>query len=117
AYRPGDLRVDRVTGTARRGGMVSFVEYEERTGPQLAEPVAQRAGVHLVDEETVRDQEARVGRPWVDPEATLLPHPRDVLTVEHDERETEARVELALPLIDHRWGARDDDLAGLLAVE
>src|SRR5947208_15702787 len=53
--------------------------------------------------------------PWVDPETTLLPHPRDVLAVEHDERETEARLELAVPLIDHRWGARDDDLADLLA--
>ena len=112
---PGDLRVDGVLRAARRGGVVGLVEDEQRAGPEVAEPVAQRGGVGLVDEQAVRDQEPRVGRPGVDPVAPLLPDPGDVVLVEDLEDHPEAVFQLILPLQEHRRRAGHDDVLDLLA--
>ena len=112
---PGDLRVDGVLRAARRGGVVGLVEDEQRAGPEVAEPVAERGGVGLVDQQPVRDQEPRVGRPGVDAVAPLLPDPGDVVLVEDLEDHPEAVLQLVLPLQEHRRRAGDDDVLDLLA--
>ena len=88
---PGDLRVDGVPRAAGRGGVVGLVEDEQRAGPEVAEPVAQRAGVGLVDQQPVRDEEPRVRRPGVDAVAALPADAGDVVLVEDLERQAEAR--------------------------
>ena len=87
---PGDLRVDGVFLAARRGGVVGFVEDQQRAGAEVAEPVAQRAGVGLVDQQAVRDQEPRVRAPRVDAEAALAADPLHVVLVENLEDQAEA---------------------------
>ena len=112
---PGDLRVDRVLRAARRRGVVGLVEDQQRAGAEVAEPVAQRCSVSLVDQQPVRDQEPGVGRPGIDPVATLLTDPGDVLLVEDLEDHPEPVFQLVLPLVEHRWRARHDDVLDLLA--
>ena len=111
----GDLRVDGVFRAAGRGGVVGLVEDQQRAGPEVAEPVAQRGRVRLVDQQSVRDQESRVGRPGIDAVASLLPDPGDVLLVEDLEDHAEAVLQLFLPLEEHGRRAGDDDVLDLLA--
>ena len=112
---PGDLRVDGVFRAARRGGVVGLVEDEQRAGAEVAQPVAQRGRIGLVDQQPVRDEEARVGRPGIDAVAPLLPDPGDVVLVEDLEDQAEAVLQLLLPLEEHRRRAGDDDVLDLLA--
>ncbi len=56
-------------------------------------------------------------RPGVDREATLLPHPPDVVSVKDHKRQAEALVQFFLPLQQDRRGRRDDDPADALAHE
>src|SRR5208282_3795429 len=79
---PGDLRLDRVLRPARGRGVVGLVENQQRAGAEGAEPVAQRCGVSFVNQQAVRDQKPGVGRPGIDPVATLLTYPGDVILVE-----------------------------------
>ncbi len=114
---PGDLGVDGVFGSARRGGVVGLVEDEQGAGPEVAKPVAQRRGVGFVDEQAVRDQEPGVGGPGVDAVASFPPDIGDVILVEDLEDHAEAGFELILPLQEHRRRAGDDDVLDLLAQE
>jgi len=47
----GDLGVDSVARPTGRGGVVGFVQDEQSAGAELAQPVAQRRGVGLVDQQ------------------------------------------------------------------
>ena len=69
-----------------------------------------RAGgdVGLVDEQAVRDDEARVRGPGIRREAALPPQSREVLPVEDHERQPELRLQLVLPLPDHPGRRRDE---------
>ena len=53
----GDLRVDGVALAAGRGRVVGLVEDQQRAAAEVAEPVAQRSSVRLVDQQAVRDEE------------------------------------------------------------
>ena len=112
---PGDLRIDRILRAARRGGVVGLVEDEQRSGPEVSEPVTKCGGVGLVDQQSVRHQEPRVCRPRVDPVSPLLPDPGDVLLVEDLEDHAEAVLELFMPLQEHRWRTGHHDILNLLA--
>ncbi|MFI5460732.1 MAG: hypothetical protein ACHRXM_35415 [Isosphaerales bacterium] len=94
---------------------MSFVEDQERAGPEVAKPVAQGACVGFVDEQAVRDEEARVCSPWIDTVAPLLPDPGDVVLVEDLEDHSEAVFQLILPLQEHGRWAGHDDVLNLLA--
>ena len=102
---PGDLRVDGVVRAARGRGVVGLVEDQQRAGPEVAEPVAQRGGVRL------RRSAARA-RPgtgvWVVHGLTPKPRSRrdagDVVLVEDLEDQAEAALQLVLPLQEHDGG-------------
>ncbi len=96
-------------------GVVGLVEDQERAGAEVAEPVAERGGVRLVDQQPVRDQEPGVSRPRIDAVAPLLADPCDVLLVEDLEDQPEAVFQLVLPLVEHRRRAGHDDVLDLLA--
>jgi len=107
------LRESRVDGVLRpRGGrgVVRLVEDEKRAGLEVAQPVAERAGVGLVAQERVREDEPRVSRERVDAIAPLAPAGENEIAVEDREGEAEAAVELVAPLEDDRGRAGDDDL-------
>ena len=109
ADRPSELRLDAVTPTARRGGMVSLVEDEQTAGQKGSEPFAQRVSVNRVNEQVVRDQEATVRAPGIHAETALLPDLREVGAVEDREQQAEALFHLRLPLLQHRGGGSDND--------
>ena len=107
------LRQGRVDGVLRAGGgggVVGFVEDEERAGLEVAEPVAERARVGLVAQEGVRQDEAGVGGEGVDAVAPLAAPGENEVSVEDGEREAEAAVQLVAPLEDDGGRAGDDDL-------
>ena len=99
---PGDLRVDGVLLAAGRGGVVGLVQDEQRAAAEVAQPVAERAGVGFVDQEPMRDEEPGVGAPGIDAEAALAADPLHVLLVEDLEGQAEAVLQLVLPLVEHR---------------
>ncbi len=109
AHGPGDLRVDGIARPACRSRVVGLVNDEHGARPEVAEPVTKARGVGLVDQKPVRDQEAGVGGPRVDRKAALATHRGDEAAIENDEAEAEARLELFLPLEQHRRRAGDDD--------
>ena len=109
AYGARDLRIDRITGAARRGGVVRFVEDQQRLRGELAEPVAQSRSISLINEKAVGDQKAGVGGPRIDREAAFAAHPRNICAVENGESETETGLQLILPLVQHRRRTRNDD--------
>ena len=102
AHGPGDLRVDGVPLAARRGGVMGLVEDQQRAAAEGPQPVAERPGVGLVDQQAMRDQEAGMRAPRIDAEAALAPDPLHVLLVEDRKRQAEAGVEFVLPLQEHR---------------
>ena len=90
----GDLRVDGVLLAAGRGGVVGLVEDQQRAAAEVAQPVAQRAGVGLVDQQAVRDEEPGVRAPGIHAVAALAPDPGDVVLVEDLEGQAEAALQL-----------------------
>jgi hypothetical protein len=70
--------------------VVSLVEDQQGAGPEVAEPVAQRAGVRLVDEQPVPDEEAGVGGPRVGAVPPLAADMDDVVLVQDLEPQAEA---------------------------
>ena len=114
---PRDPAVDGVAVVGGRGGVVGFVEDEERAWAECAEPVTKRAGVGLVDQEFGRDEPAGVDAPGVHRPAAFLADPLHREAVEDIEDEAEAGFEFALPLRHHRRRADDDDVLDATAEE
>ncbi len=82
---------------------MGLVEDQERAGREVAEPVAQRAGVGLVEQEAVRDEEAACGCvQGLTPKPRSRRTPGDVVAVEDLEDEAEAALQLVLPLQERR---------------
>ena len=117
ADRTGELGFDPVAPAARGGGVVGLVEDQQAPGQHRSQPLAQGVGVAGVDQQIVGDQEAAVGAPRVDPEAAFPAHAREIRSVENLEDESEAVLQLALPLLQHRGRRRDDDGVRLPAQE
>ena len=113
----GDLGVDGIALTARRSGVVRFVQDQEAPGTERAQPIRQRARIGLIDQQTVRDEESRVRGPGVDPKPPLSANVLDVVLVEYLEMEAEAAVQFFPPLEKHRRGAGDDNVAHFLSQE
>ena len=110
-----ELRVDGVARAAGGGGVVGFIEDEQRVRRQGAEPVAHRSAVVFVDEQLVRDEEARVSGPGVDAEAAFLADAFHVGAVHDLEDQAEAGFEFVFPLQQHRGRAGDDDVVDATA--
>ena len=117
ANRAGELGFDSVASAARGGSVVGLVEDQQAPGQHRPQPLAQRVRVARVDQQVVGDQEAAVGAPRVDTKAALPAHAREIRPVETLEDESEAVLQLALPLLQHRRRRRDDDGVGLPAQE
>src|ERR1039458_16157 len=98
ADRPRDVGVDGVSLAARWGRMMGFVQDEEAAWVEGAEPVAKRPGVGLVNQEALRNQKARVGRPRVNPEAALAAHFLNVILVQDFKPQAKAGIEFVAPL-------------------
>ena len=111
----GNFRVNRVAGAAGRGGVVGFVEDQQRARAEFAQPVAQRRGVGFVNQQPLRHQKAGVGGPRVRPEAARLPHLGQIRLVENLERQAKAGFHLVLPLQQHGRRTGHHDLPRLLA--
>ena len=103
----GELGLDAVASAARRRRVVCFVQDQQAARRQLAQPLAHRIRVGRVDEQIVRHDEAAVGAPRVDPEATLAAHLRQIGAVKNDEQKAEAFLHLRLPLLHYGSGGRD----------
>ena len=67
--------------------------------------------------QVVRDEEAAVGTPGIDPEAAFATHPGHVGAVEYLADEAEAVFEFGLPLFDDRGRRGHDDHLGLAALD
>ena len=98
ADSPRDPAVDGVAVVGGRGGVVGLVENEQRAGPQRAEPVAQGAGVGLIDQEPRGDEPAGVGGPRVHGPAAFLADAFHRLPIECFEEQAEPGFELVAPL-------------------
>ena len=99
--RARNLRIDGVTLSARRRGVVRFIEDQEGAWAECPEPVAERSGVGLVDKQSVGDKKTGMGGPRIDAETSLTANPCDEIFVEDFERQTEALLEFILPLEQH----------------
>src|SRR5438132_1028393 len=77
----GDLRIDSVLLTAGRSGVVRFIENQERSRAELVQPIPQPACVGFVDQQTMRDKETRMCRPWIHAETALASNVLYVLFV------------------------------------
>ena len=106
---PRELRLDAVAPAARRCRVMRLVEDEQAPRPHRAEPGPHRIGVARIDQQVVRHEEPAVGHPRIHPEAALATHPTQVGAVEDLEHQTEAILQLALPLLQHRRRRGDDD--------
>src|ERR1039457_990832 len=106
--RPRDVGVDGVSLAARWGRMMGFVKDGEAAWAEGTEPVAKRPGVGLVNQEALRNQKARVGRPRVDPEAALAAHFLNVILVQDFKPQAESGVEFVPPLEQHGRRAGHD---------
>jgi hypothetical protein len=94
---------------------MGLVEDEHRARREHPQPVTQRRGVLLFAQQGVRDDEARVGVPWIDAEALFPTTTGDVLAVENLKAQTEAGIEFITPLQHNRWRRADNDATHLLA--
>src|SRR4051794_27581985 len=92
-----------------------FIENEQRAALEVAEPITEWCGINLIDQETVRHEEARVRAPWVYAEAAVLADLLHVILVEDFKCQTEASLQFVLPLEQHRRRTTDDDLSSLLS--
>lgn len=97
----GELAVDAAAAAGGGGGVVGFVQDQEVAGAVLVEPLGQGAGVGLVDQQAVADQEAAVGAPGIDVEAALAADLGEVGAVEDHKQEPETLIQLCLPLLEH----------------
>ena len=81
--------------------MVSFVQNQKRTRAEIVEPGAHRTRVGLVDQQFVRNQEARESFPSVHGVSALAADFFHVGAVENLEGKTEATFHLIFPLQNH----------------
>ena len=101
ADRASEFRFDPEPPSSRRRGMVRFVEYQQASGQEIAQPFAHGIGVVRIDQEIMGDQEPTMRPPWIHPEAPLSANPREIESIEDNEDETEAFLEFRLPLFEH----------------
>src|ERR1039458_7473844 len=94
---------------------MGFVQDEEAAWAEGAEPVAQRPGVRLVNQEALRNQKPRVRGPGVDPEAALAAYSLNVILVKNFKPQAEAGIEFVAPLEQHGRRAGHDNFSHLLA--
>src|SRR5258708_33647001 len=73
AHGAGELAIDRITYAAGRRRMVRLVKDEERARPEVGQHVPETAHIGLVDQQRVRDDEPRAGRPRIGGVAALAP--------------------------------------------
>ena len=86
-----------------------LIEDEQAARSHRAEPGPHRIGVARIDQQVVRHEEPAVGHPRIHAEAALPAHARKVGPVENLEHQTEAILQLSLPLLQNRRGRRYDD--------
>ena len=108
ADRTCDLRIVGVLRDAGGGGVMAFVEDEQAARAQVAEEGTKRAGVSLIDQQTVRHNQVRVRLPGVGGMAALFAHAANVGAVEDLEIQSELRFQFVAPLVDHRRRTGDD---------
>jgi len=95
--------------------MVGFVEDKKRPWKKSPQPVAESSGVRIVDEQTMRDQQPRVGSPGIDAKAALSANLGHVLPVQNFKPKPKPPLHLLLPLLKHGRRATDHDFAGFFA--
>lgn len=126
AHGAGELRIDGILGAGGRGGMMGFVEDEQRAGVGALsagaifvriEQISEGSCIIFVAQEGMGENEARVGGPRIDGISTLAADTGDVIAVVDDEGESEALFELFAPLNDDGGRGDDDDAAHALAHE
>ena len=94
---------------ARRGGVMRFVEDQERAGPEIAQRIDEAGGVGRIDQQPVRYEKPTGRRPRVDAEAAFAADVLQELAVEGDGAQPEAGLELLGPLPEHRGRDGSDD--------
>jgi len=107
AQGPGELALDRIAATARRGGVVRLVQDQQRPRAEILQHVAQPRDIGFLAQQPVRQDEARSRRPGV--RAIPAPPPQFLQMAGIDDLEGEAELALQLvaPLAGHR--GRSDD--------
>ena len=92
-----------------------FIEDGEGGRGKVAEPVSERAGIGLVTQERVGDDEPLVRRPRIHGIAMLTTSAEEVGLIENNTRETEPVLRFVAPLEDDRGQAGHDEASSLLA--
>ena len=92
----GNLRVYGIPRSAGWCCVMSLIQYEEGSWLEGPKPIRQRAGIGLVNEHSVRNQEAGVGRPRIDAKAAFTPNCLQVVLVYYYKRQSEASTQLVL---------------------
>ena len=63
-----------------------FVEDKQRARAKIAEHIPQARHIILFGEQTVREDEARAGGPWIDGKSTQAPQLANALAIDDIER-------------------------------
>src|SRR5690349_9701688 len=102
------MRINCVPRSARWRCMMRFVEDQQTARMKSPQPISQRAGVGLVDQQTLRYKETRIRTPRIDSESTLPPYALQIVFVENLEPKTKTALQLFPPLQDHGGRAGDN---------
>ena len=62
--------------------MVGFVKNQQRSGAEGAQMFTQWTNIGFINQQAVRDQEPRMGAPWIDAESTFTANTRHVFFVQ-----------------------------------
>ncbi len=113
--RPRNLGIDGIALAAGRSCMVRLIQNQEAARPECSQPIGQRSCIGLIDQQTMRDQESGVRSPGVDPKTTFPTNILNVVLIQNFKMQSEAAVQLLLPLEKHRRRTGYDDVAYLLS--
>ena len=112
---PRDLRIYRVTGTARRCRVVCLVKDQKGLWCKFPQPVTQPRRIGLVDKQAMGHQKSGVGRPGIcGGHATFASHTRNVGPVQDSEYKAKARFHL-VTAIGQAWTADTQLQSGRLS--
>src|SRR5215203_3324943 len=82
SYCPSELALDGVPGPAGGSRVVRFVQDKEGAGAKFPKEVSQARDVGLLNNEGMRDDEARACGPRIDAEAAFASQRRYLVTVD-----------------------------------
>src|SRR5258708_1016466 len=100
-YRPCNVAVYRVPLSACWSRVVSLIQNQKAARSEGPKPVMERRRVGFVNQQTMRNQEARVRTPRVDTKTALPPNFLNVVFIQDFEAKAKSGIQFFLPLKKH----------------